>query len=375
MKSQCCQEWSSTCYYSFLSTKPGYGFYWLEALWVRGISSFKLFRIHLFSGTDVVVTVRSSMKALMSSLLIPHFISGPLHCTSADFGSAFVVSINRITKLLTSPFSSLYLSRDYETAPTVVVQNAVPSLLGKSESVCKMESNVFIIHIIILFAILNHQPAHPYHMTAMTQEGQCLMMVTWPRQQPPPWPPSGTIHRTPCISRLFTWVHPQQMTKLRPEVQKWSGSLVSHYQHSSTYRCPQLSIVPVVDRRENKAIPLIQTACPTRLSLHEKICSFLWVFLSDDGCQVTNPTCLTVAIFPRLSLQLSPLYSRTSNSLFLAFTAWSRLMISNIRLAPRHIITDVTWGHKQIHMHIDTHSPSYTQILPDCTHYKKYLHI
>lgn len=56
-------------------------------------------RIHLHSGTDVVVTVRSSIKALMGGCRIPVLDRGPLHSTSATFTNTFKARANRITEI------------------------------------------------------------------------------------------------------------------------------------------------------------------------------------------------------------------------------------------------------------------------------------
>ncbi|KAJ3585730.1 hypothetical protein NHX12_014449, partial [Muraenolepis orangiensis] len=42
------------------------------------------FRIHRQPGTDSVMTVRSSMNALMGGCRCPEFVRGPLHSGSAD---------------------------------------------------------------------------------------------------------------------------------------------------------------------------------------------------------------------------------------------------------------------------------------------------
>lgn len=87
----------------------------------------------LLSRTDVVdVAVRSYMKSLMGGWLLPHFSTGPLHCTSTGFAKQmFMVNVNRITKMVQaviSPSQAYAIpvfgpSRDVETAPTVVVQD------------------------------------------------------------------------------------------------------------------------------------------------------------------------------------------------------------------------------------------------------------
>lgn len=56
-------------------------------------------RIHLHSGTDVVVIVRSSIKALMGGCRIPVLDRGPLHSTSATFTNTFKARANRITEI------------------------------------------------------------------------------------------------------------------------------------------------------------------------------------------------------------------------------------------------------------------------------------
>lgn len=45
------------------------------------------FRFHLLHGTDVVVTDRLSMKAMIGGCRMADMVSGSLHSTSADFTS------------------------------------------------------------------------------------------------------------------------------------------------------------------------------------------------------------------------------------------------------------------------------------------------
>ena len=57
-------------------------------------------RIHLAPGTAVVVTVRSSMKALMGGCLTPDLLRGPLHSGSAALTSMFIASAKRVTEMV-----------------------------------------------------------------------------------------------------------------------------------------------------------------------------------------------------------------------------------------------------------------------------------
>lgn len=65
--------------------------------------------IHLLPETDVVVTVGSSMKALIGGCRTPDLIKGPLHSTSADLKIMFMVRAKRMTEMVQHvimPFSS-----------------------------------------------------------------------------------------------------------------------------------------------------------------------------------------------------------------------------------------------------------------------------
>ncbi|XP_061880329.1 zinc finger protein 569-like [Entelurus aequoreus] len=61
------------------------------------------FRIQQQPGTDSVVTVRSSMNALMGGCLCPEFVRGPLHSGSADLVSMFMASENSVTEIASLP--------------------------------------------------------------------------------------------------------------------------------------------------------------------------------------------------------------------------------------------------------------------------------
>lgn len=58
-------------------------------------SSLTPWRIYLAPGPAVVVTARSSMKALMDGCLIPDLVSGPLHSVSALLACMFIASKKR----------------------------------------------------------------------------------------------------------------------------------------------------------------------------------------------------------------------------------------------------------------------------------------
>lgn len=49
---------------------------------------------------DVVVTVKSSMKALIGGWRTPVFVKGPLHSTSADLTIMFMARAKRMTEMV-----------------------------------------------------------------------------------------------------------------------------------------------------------------------------------------------------------------------------------------------------------------------------------
>lgn len=66
--------------------------------------------IHLAPGADVVVTVRSSIKALMGGCRVPDLDRGPLHSVSAALTTMFMATAKRLTEIVhpvIMPFSSL----------------------------------------------------------------------------------------------------------------------------------------------------------------------------------------------------------------------------------------------------------------------------
>jgi len=92
-----------------LSLAPGIWTDSLKIIRAQVISSSRPFKIHLLPGTDVIVTVRSSIKALMDGCLTLDLVSGPLHSTSAAFTSMFMAREKRITEMVPVmiPFLSL----------------------------------------------------------------------------------------------------------------------------------------------------------------------------------------------------------------------------------------------------------------------------
>lgn len=69
----------------------------LKLMYAHAMILSNSWRIHLAPGT-VVVTVRSSLKALMRGCLAPDWLSGPLHCTvSVPLASMFIASAKRVT--------------------------------------------------------------------------------------------------------------------------------------------------------------------------------------------------------------------------------------------------------------------------------------
>lgn len=79
-------------------------------------------RIHLDPSTVVVVTVRSSMKALIGGCPIPDLLRGPLHYDSADLTRMFITSMKRVTELvhpMMIPTSNRCQSKDSGPAETL----------------------------------------------------------------------------------------------------------------------------------------------------------------------------------------------------------------------------------------------------------------
>ena len=58
------------------------------------------FRIHRQPGTDSVMTVRSSINALMGGCRCPEFERGPLDSGSADLVSMFMARENSVTEIV-----------------------------------------------------------------------------------------------------------------------------------------------------------------------------------------------------------------------------------------------------------------------------------
>ncbi|KAJ3606114.1 hypothetical protein NHX12_025635 [Muraenolepis orangiensis] len=67
----------------------------LKRIRAHSTSSSSPFRIPRQPGTDSVMTVRSSMNALMGGCRCPEFVRGPLHSGSADLVSSLHTSLVR----------------------------------------------------------------------------------------------------------------------------------------------------------------------------------------------------------------------------------------------------------------------------------------
>ena len=68
----------------------------LNFILAHAISFSGLCRIHLLPITDVVITVKSSMYALIGGWCTPVFIIGPRHSISADVTILFMASVKRV---------------------------------------------------------------------------------------------------------------------------------------------------------------------------------------------------------------------------------------------------------------------------------------
>lgn len=93
-----------------LLTTSEFDFTGLKLIFAQVMSFSRPWRIHPLPGTDVVVTVRSSLKALIGGSCIPVFIKGRLHSTSADLTIIFMARAKKMTELVQPvimPFSSL----------------------------------------------------------------------------------------------------------------------------------------------------------------------------------------------------------------------------------------------------------------------------
>lgn len=82
---------------SFLKTKD-LEFAGLNFILAQQISRSRPWRSHRHPGTDVVVTVRSSMNALIRGCRVPDRDTG--HTTSADLTSIFIARVNRDTDIV-----------------------------------------------------------------------------------------------------------------------------------------------------------------------------------------------------------------------------------------------------------------------------------
>ncbi len=81
--------------YVSLPHHKGSGLSWLK---VHSGPTDEAFCRHLQPGTDVVVTVRSSINTLIGGCRTPDRVSGPLYSTSADLTSIFIAKANKITE-------------------------------------------------------------------------------------------------------------------------------------------------------------------------------------------------------------------------------------------------------------------------------------
>lgn len=82
----------------------------LKLILAQRISFSRPCRIHQHPGTDVVVTVKSSMKARIGGCRIPDLDKGPLQSVSAALTSMFMARANRMTEIV-QPVMIPFLSR------------------------------------------------------------------------------------------------------------------------------------------------------------------------------------------------------------------------------------------------------------------------
>lgn len=81
----------------------------LKLILAQRISFSRPCRIHLHPGTDVVVTLKSSIKARIGGCRTQDLDKGPRHSVSAAFTNIFMARANRITEIVQPvmiPFSS-----------------------------------------------------------------------------------------------------------------------------------------------------------------------------------------------------------------------------------------------------------------------------
>ncbi len=98
----------SSVTFPFLTTRDQY-LAGLKSMRAQLMRHSKPSGIHLQPGADVVVTVRSSIYALVGGCHVPDLVSGPLHSTFADFTNIFMAKANNITEMVhpvIMPFSS-----------------------------------------------------------------------------------------------------------------------------------------------------------------------------------------------------------------------------------------------------------------------------
>ena len=84
--------------FSFFTTR-GLDFAGFKFIWAQLKRRSRPWRIRLQPGTDVIVTVRSSINALIGGCRISELVSWPLHSTSADFTNISIAKANNITEI------------------------------------------------------------------------------------------------------------------------------------------------------------------------------------------------------------------------------------------------------------------------------------
>lgn len=113
------QNLSTTC--PFLSTKD-LDFLGLKLILAHVMSFSRPWRIHLVPGTEDVMMVRLSIKALVGGCLEPDFVFGPWHSTSADLATIFTARAKMVVEMVQPviiPFSSRCQLDDSARAETL----------------------------------------------------------------------------------------------------------------------------------------------------------------------------------------------------------------------------------------------------------------
>lgn len=72
----------------------------LKLILAQEMSRSSPWRSHLHPGTDIVITVKSSIKALIGGCWVPDLDLSPLHSTSADLTIMFMAGEKRVTKTI-----------------------------------------------------------------------------------------------------------------------------------------------------------------------------------------------------------------------------------------------------------------------------------